>query len=35
MKQLKENIDSINISLDKKIVDEINLVHEKIPNPAP
>jgi len=35
MKQLKENIDSINISLDQKIVDEINLVHEKIPNPAP
>ena len=35
MKQLKENIDSINISLDQKIVDEINLVHDKIPNPAP
>ena len=35
MKQLKENIDSINISLNKKIIDEINLVHNKIPNPAP
>ena len=35
MKQLKENIDSINISLNQKILDEINLVHEKIPNPAP
>ena len=35
MKQLKENIDSINISLNQKIMDEINLVHEKIPNPAP
>tara|TARA_Y100001960_G_C14401535_1_gene693665 strand:+ start:139 stop:324 length:186 start_codon:yes stop_codon:yes gene_type:complete len=35
MDQLKENIESINISLDKKIVDEINLVHENIPNPAP
>jgi len=35
MKQLKENIDSINISLNKKIIDEINLVHDKIPNPAP
>ena len=35
MKQLKENIDSINISLDQKIIDEINLIHEKIPNPAP
>ncbi len=35
MKQLQENIDSINISLNKNIVDEINLIHEKIPNPAP
>ena len=35
MDQLKENIDSINISLDEKIIEEINLVHEKIPNPAP
>ena len=35
MEQLKENIDSISISLDKKIIDEINLVHERIPNPAP
>tara|TARA_B100000959_G_scaffold63257_1_gene66710 strand:+ start:78 stop:1124 length:1047 start_codon:yes stop_codon:yes gene_type:complete len=35
MRQLKENIDSINISLNQKIVDEINLVHENIPNPAP
>ena len=35
MRQLKENIDSINISLDQKIVDEINLVHDKNPNPAP
>ena len=35
MKQLKENIDSINISLNQKILDEINLIHEKIPNPAP
>ena len=35
MKQLKENIDSINISLDENIVNEINSVHEKIPNPAP
>jgi len=35
MKQLKENIDSINISLNQKIMDEINLIHENIPNPAP
>ena len=35
MNQLKENIDSINISLNQKIVDEINSVHEKNPNPAP
>ena len=35
MDQLKENVESIDISLDQKIMDEINLVHEKIPNPAP
>ena len=35
MEQLKENIDSINISLSEKTVDEINLIHQKIPNPAP
>ena len=35
MEQLKENIDSINISLDDKLMKEINLIHENIPNPAP
>ena len=35
MKQLKENIASINISLNQEIMDEINLIHQKIPNPAP
>tara|TARA_B100001540_G_scaffold195293_1_gene172049 strand:+ start:2400 stop:3440 length:1041 start_codon:yes stop_codon:yes gene_type:complete len=35
IRQLKENIDSINISLKKEIVDDINLIHESIPNPAP
>ena len=35
MEQLKENIDSINISLDDKLMNEINLIHENIPNPAP
>tara|TARA_B100000945_G_C20405025_1_gene609500 strand:- start:795 stop:1835 length:1041 start_codon:yes stop_codon:yes gene_type:complete len=35
MDQLKENIDSINKPLEQKIIDEINSVHESIPNPAP
>ena len=35
MEQLKENINSINLKLSKEIISEINLVSEKIPNPAP
>ena len=35
MKQLKENIDSINTKLSKEILSEINQAQEKIPNPAP
>ena len=35
MDQLKENIESINISLDENIISDINLVHENNPNPAP
>lgn len=35
MKQLKENIDSINISLDEEILNEIEKVHTQIPNPSP
>ena len=35
IKQLKENIESINIKLSEEIVNEINLVQEKYPNPAP
>ena len=35
MKQLKEDIESINIELSSEIIDEINLVHKKNPNPAP
>ncbi len=35
MEQLKENIDSISISIDQETMDEINLIHQKIPNPAP
>lgn len=35
MEQLKENIDSINISLSDEILEQINAVHAVIPNPAP
>ncbi len=35
IEQLKENIDSINISLSKEVMDAINAVHADIPNPAP
>ena len=35
MSQLKENIGSINIDLSKEILDEIEVVHQAIPNPAP
>ncbi len=35
MSQLKENINSINISLSDEIINEINAVHHLIPNPAP
>lgn len=33
--QLKENIDSINISLSDEVLSQINAVHAVIPNPAP
>ncbi len=35
MTQLKENIDSMDISLNQNIIEEINSVHENNPNPAP
>ncbi len=35
MKQLKENVDSINVELSPEILKEIEKVHESIPNPAP
>ncbi|MGR7813013.1 aldo/keto reductase [Lacinutrix undariae] len=35
LKQLKENIESINITLSDAILKEINAVHADIPNPAP
>jgi aryl-alcohol dehydrogenase-like predicted oxidoreductase len=35
LEQLKENIDSINITLSEEVLEEINAVHAEIPNPAP
>ena len=35
MSQLKENINSININLSEEILNEIEIVHEENPNPAP
>jgi aryl-alcohol dehydrogenase-like predicted oxidoreductase len=35
MEQLKENIESINVKLDDETINEINLIHQNYPNPAP
>ena len=35
VEQLQENIDSIQLTLSKEILKEIEAVHAKIPNPAP
>lgn len=35
MEQLKENLDSLNVVLDKEILAEIDAVHERYPSPAP
>ena len=35
MEQLKENVESINIELTEDIMNEINLIHNNNPNPAP
>lgn len=35
MDQLKENIASIDVELSQEILDDINRIHEAIPNPAP
>jgi aryl-alcohol dehydrogenase-like predicted oxidoreductase len=35
MNQLKENIDSIHLTLSDEIMSAINAVHAQIPNPAP
>ena len=35
MEQLKENIESINLTLSNEVMKEIEAVHKVIPNPAP
>ena len=35
MKQLKENIGSVNIDLNPDIIEKINSIHADIPNPTP
>lgn len=35
IEQLKENIESIDVVLSKDIIEEINTIHNTIPNPAP
>lgn len=35
MEQLKENLDSLKVALDKDILAEIDAVHERYPSPAP
>ena len=35
MEQLKENIESISVALDDETINEINLIHQNNPNPAP
>ena len=32
--QLKENINTASIKLDESILEQINLIHEQIPNPS-
>ena len=33
--QLKENLESLNLKLSEDLLEEIDMIHEKIPNPAP
>ena len=35
MEQLKENIESVSIELDKKIIEKIEEIHQQNPNPSP
>ena len=34
MAQLQENIEAVNITLDKEVIKKINQIHELLPNPA-
>ena len=33
--QLRENIDSINVSLTPELLQAIDAIHQRLPNPAP
>ena len=35
MEQLKTNIESVQVNLDKDVINEINTVQKKYPNPCP
>ena len=35
MEQLKTNIESVKVNLDKEIINEINEIQKKYPNPCP
>ena len=35
LEQLKTNIDSVNINLDKELVAKIGVIQKKYPNPCP
>ena len=35
LEQLKTNIDSVNINLDKEIITKIGEIHKRYPNPCP
>ena len=35
MEQLKTNIESVKVNLDKDVINEINTVQKKYPNPCP
>ena len=35
MKQLKEDIESVDVELNSEIIKDVNLVHKNYPNPAP
>lgn len=35
MKQLRENIDSVEVDITDEMMEDINAIHEKMPNPAP